>query len=175
MLRCIIVSSGVVKATPPQHGRGTKIMQYATVESIAAVNLICPECREGMLTQSESFLWTPEDMIVAEYRYTCGCGTISKLPADAFYVAPRKSKPVGKEQEVKDVVPAANTKIAGWARPLAANRYHYFPADDHTAICGGWFYGGEREEGKDTHSDNCAACKKKLVAMRAKAAKKVTS
>ena len=150
-------------------------MQYATVESIAAINLACPECREGMLTQSESFLWTPEDMIVAEYRYKCQCGTISKLPADAFYVAPRKSKPVGKEQEVKDVVPAANTKIAGWARPLAANRYHYFPADDHTAICGGWFYGGEREEGKDTHSDNCAACKKKLVAMRAKAAKKVTS
>ena len=71
-------------------------MQYATVESIAAVNLICPECREGMLTQSESFLWTPEDMIVAEYRYKCQCGTISKLPADAFYVAPRKSKPIGR-------------------------------------------------------------------------------
>ena len=58
---------------------------------------------------------------------------------------------------------------AGWGRPEASKKFHYFPADDPMmSLCRKWgFYGGDRDDVDHDHPLNCAECKrrhKKLLA-----------
>lgn len=63
-------------------------------------------------------------------------------------------------------------QLTGWAnpRPFAGNgKFHYF--DEGRSLCRKWMkLGGEFEDDKDDHPDNCATCKKKVKALRASAA-----
>lgn len=71
---------------------------------------------------------------------------------------------------------ADETKIIrkGWALPLASRKYHYFNDDDSVSICGNWWFMADAEafeDSGDDHKDNCAACKKKKLALDKKAVK----
>ncbi len=54
----------------------------------------------------------------------------------------------------------------GWGRPASATKFHYFV--NGRAFCNRWLYYGDLEDGLDDDSLNCAACRKKVVAYRAK-------
>lgn len=55
----------------------------------------------------------------------------------------------------------------GWGWPVQSRRAHYFVGT--RALCGRWgLYMGHLEAGNDNSPDNCAACKRKLAALRAK-------
>jgi hypothetical protein len=65
----------------------------------------------------------------------------------------------------KQTQEAINIAAAGWGKSPASRKWHYFSAEETTALCGGiGFYFGEREAGNDAYPGNCAACKKKLMA-----------
>jgi hypothetical protein len=62
----------------------------------------------------------------------------------------------------------------GWGNPQPYNsrsKYHYFRGG--RSLCGKWgLMGGDLEDSKHQHSDNCAACqKKKLAELEKEAAK----
>ena len=72
------------------------------------------------------------------------------------------------------VAGAAPGSATGWwnPTPYSARRraiFHYV-ADDGRTLCRKWAYVGlgTVEEGEDAHSDNCAECKKKKLALNAK-------
>lgn len=49
----------------------------------------------------------------------------------------------------------------GWARPMAAKKYHYFRGI--TSLCGRWMYGGELfEDIGPAHKDDCVPCRREL-------------
>ncbi len=61
----------------------------------------------------------------------------------------------------------------GWWNPTPFRdnpRFHYV-TDDGRTLCGKWAYigMGDVEEGRDGHSENCVACKKKKLALNARA------
>ena len=62
----------------------------------------------------------------------------------------------------------------GWGRPYGARRFHYFGLD-RRSLCGryGLMQTG-LEEGRDTHSDNCAVCARQKAARPVAAAPPVT-
>jgi hypothetical protein len=49
----------------------------------------------------------------------------------------------------------------GWGKSPVSRKWHYFTPDG-MALCGrvGFFF-GPREQGNDSHSDNCAECKRR--------------
>lgn len=59
----------------------------------------------------------------------------------------------------------------GWGKPTAtARKYHYF-GDDFRSLCGNYGWLGSRDELEDEyddHSENCASCKRKRLAQKAK-------
>jgi hypothetical protein len=57
----------------------------------------------------------------------------------------------------------------GWGAPACSRKWHYFRADGMSLCRKIGFYMGPREQGKDDHPDNCAACKKILASLRASA------
>jgi hypothetical protein len=48
----------------------------------------------------------------------------------------------------------------GWGFPLNSRKAHYFLAGQIISICNKMMYGGEREDDKHDHADNCAQCKR---------------
>lgn len=57
--------------------------------------------------------------------------------------------------------------ISGWGKSPASRKWHYFKAEDSFSICGKiGFYFGHRDPTNDNHSDNCAACKKKVMRIK---------
>ena len=73
---------------------------------------------------------------------------------------------------------APDGSLTGWWNPepmRSTSKFHYIGLDGR-ALCGRWAYlRGDIEEGKDDHPDNCAACRRKKLAMNAKAANTVIS
>lgn len=63
---------------------------------------------------------------------------------------------------------------AGWDIPGLSKKFHYFPDGEITSLCGKWMLNntGNREDSHDDHPDNCAACKKKIKALRKKQGEK---
>jgi hypothetical protein len=61
----------------------------------------------------------------------------------------------------------SQTKTEGWANPSpfsSRSKFHYF-TEDRRSLCGKWaMLGGEFENDKHEHPDNCAACKRKRTA-----------
>lgn len=68
---------------------------------------------------------------------------------------------------------AKNIKKAGWGKSPESQKWHYFPAEATISLCSriGFFF-GEREQGNDESTSNCATCKKKLAAQQKREAKK---
>lgn len=70
----------------------------------------------------------------------------------------------------------SDKKDQGWGnpRPLdSKSKFHFFGTDGRS-LCGKWgrFAGlPEVEDSNDDHSDNCAACKKRIAAYRARESK----
>jgi len=64
----------------------------------------------------------------------------------------------------------------GWGNPepyRSTSKFHYYGKDGRS-LCGKWgrILGlPEVEDSQDEHSDNCAACKKKIAKYRAKESK----
>lgn len=56
--------------------------------------------------------------------------------------------------------------LAGWSRPAQSRKWHYFPAHELHAVCGKWMFAGYREDEYDDHSENCAACRRKVKVLR---------
>ena len=59
----------------------------------------------------------------------------------------------------------------GWWNPdpfRNSSKFHYVTATGRT-LCGKWAYlgKGELEKGRDDHSDNCAGCRRKKLALNA--------
>ncbi|MFH2431889.1 hypothetical protein [Citrobacter freundii] len=55
------------------------------------------------------------------------------------------------------------SKKAGWARPLNANKHHFFAENEATSVCGRWMYfGHDREPDTFESPDDCVVCRKKL-------------
>lgn len=66
-------------------------------------------------------------------------------------------------------------RVIGWwnPRPYSTRRagvFHYVTETGRT-LCGKWAYigVGDVEEGHDDHGNNCSACRKKKLALNAKA------
>ncbi|HEY2452849.1 MAG TPA: hypothetical protein VGI71_09550 [Scandinavium sp.] len=56
-----------------------------------------------------------------------------------------------------------NKRAAGWARPVNANKHHYFKAGELTSICGRWMlFSDNREPDTFESPDDCTACRRKL-------------
>jgi hypothetical protein len=49
----------------------------------------------------------------------------------------------------------------GWGFPALSKKAHYFREGELRSMCGKWLYGGEREDDRHDHSENCADCKKR--------------
>lgn len=49
----------------------------------------------------------------------------------------------------------------GWGLPGNSRKAHYFREGDLISICRKWMYGGEREDNRHDHSENCSDCKKR--------------
>jgi hypothetical protein len=66
-------------------------------------------------------------------------------------------------------------KKEGWCHLSNSRKWHYIFSDKRSA-CGQWalFGHGEFEQGNDESESNCAGCKKKVLAMKAKEAKKIS-
>lgn len=57
----------------------------------------------------------------------------------------------------------SHKRIAGWARPINANKHHYFKENEMTSICGKWMlFSDNREPDTFESADDCAACRKKI-------------
>ena len=82
-------------------------------------------------------------------------------------------KTEAKKKGEDDSPSAATGSPTGWWNPQpfnARSKFHYIGKDGRS-LCRKWHYlKGTIEEGQDEHSDNCATCKKKKLAMNAKAA-----
>jgi len=56
--------------------------------------------------------------------------------------------------------------LTGWWNPQPLNprsKFHYVGCGGKS-LCGRWLYlAGDREEGNDTHRDNCPSCQKKKL------------
>jgi hypothetical protein len=48
-----------------------------------------------------------------------------------------------------------------------SRKWHYF--DGAISLCRKWMYGGELDDTKDDHPENCAACRKLITAHRRRA------
>lgn len=56
---------------------------------------------------------------------------------------------------------------AGWARPLASRKHHYFEEDTTISICGRWMLARPEREPDDFESaDDCKACRRKIEAKK---------
>lgn len=66
----------------------------------------------------------------------------------------------------------SNHLSTGWWNPCPfrlSSKFH-FVGPDGRSLCGKWAYlRGDIEKGKDDHPANCAACRRKKLAMNAKA------
>lgn len=55
------------------------------------------------------------------------------------------------------------SKKAGWARPINANKHHFFLEDEVTSICGRWMYfATDLEPDTFESSEDCASCRRKV-------------
>lgn len=63
-----------------------------------------------------------------------------------------------------------DTPKEGWGWLLNSRKWHYFLPGGRS-ICGKWLALGNQtlEQGNDTSSDNCAACRKKVTSLKQKA------
>lgn len=71
--------------------------------------------------------------------------------------------------EIDPTTPIAPTPMvlpAGWGWPMLAKKAHYYEQGQSQSACGRWWFTGEREDDKDDHADNCAACRKRIGAIR---------
>ena len=50
---------------------------------------------------------------------------------------------------------------AGWTRPGASKKWHYFQAGAKTSLCGKWMFVGERDDSDHDSPENCAECKRR--------------
>ncbi|QRU18700.1 hypothetical protein I6K36_24100 [Klebsiella pneumoniae] len=63
------------------------------------------------------------------------------------------------------------SKKSGWARPINANKHHFFLEGEVTSICGRWMYFGiDREPDMFESPDDCAACRRKVNKRKERAA-----
>jgi len=58
------------------------------------------------------------------------------------------------------------TEEKGWGFPANSRKAHYFNTDKRS-LCGKWLFFGELEDSNDNSPDNCTACKKALLKIRA--------
>lgn len=56
-------------------------------------------------------------------------------------------------------------QVKGWGFPMLSKKAHYF--EGGMSLCRKWMFGGELEDDRHEHKQNCMACRKKLEKLQA--------